>query len=47
MYDTGEVVSHDQFTSWIAQQRKLYAGSQHYLPPYAPSYAPDPTFRAG
>jgi cytochrome c oxidase subunit II len=47
MYDTGQVVSHDQFTSWIAQQRKLYAGSQKYLPPYAPSYAPDPTFRAG
>jgi cytochrome c oxidase subunit II len=47
MYDTGEVVTHDRFTSWIAQQRKLYAGSQHYLPPYATSYAPDPAFRAG
>jgi cytochrome c oxidase subunit 2 len=47
MYDTGKVVSDAQFTSWINGQRKLYAESQKYLPPYATSYTPDPTFRAG
>jgi len=47
MYDTGKVVSGSQFTSWIGQQRKLYAGSLKYLPPYATTYAPDPQFRAG
>jgi cytochrome c oxidase subunit 2 len=47
MFDTGKVVSASQFTSWIAQQRKQFAGSMKYLPPYATSYTPDPTFRAG
>jgi cytochrome c oxidase subunit 2 len=47
MYDTGKVVSNDAFTQWIAAQRKAFAGSMKYLPPYATSYAPDPTFRAG
>jgi cytochrome c oxidase subunit 2 len=47
MFDTGQVVSSSQFTSWIHQQQKLYAGSMKYLPPYATSYTPDPTFRAG
>jgi len=47
MYDTGKVVTHDEFTTWIAQQKQLYAGSLKYLPPYSTSYAPDPTFRAG
>jgi cytochrome c oxidase subunit 2 len=47
MYDTGKVVSDSDFASWIAGQRKLYADTQKYLPPYATSYTPDPTFRAG
>jgi len=47
MFDTGQVVSSSQFTSWIHQQQKLYAGSMKYLPPYATSYTPDPQFRAG
>ena len=47
MYDTGKVVTESQFTSWIAQQRKLYAGSMKDLPPYATTYTPDPQFRAG
>jgi cytochrome c oxidase subunit 2 len=47
MYDTGEVVSSSDFTSWIAGQRKLYAASMKDLPPYATSYTPDPTYRAG
>jgi hypothetical protein len=47
MFDTGKVVDESQFTSWIAQQRKLYAGSQKFLPPYSTTYTPDPQFRAG
>jgi cytochrome c oxidase subunit 2 len=47
MYDTGKVVSDSDFTSWIGRQKKLYAASMKYLPPYATTYAPDPTFRAG
>jgi len=47
MYDTGRVVSQAEFASWIKQQRQLFAGSQKYLPPYATTYAPDPTNRAG
>jgi cytochrome c oxidase subunit 2 len=47
MYDTGKVVDAATFTSWIQQQRKLYAGSMKYLPPYATTYTPDPQFRAG
>lgn len=47
MYDTGQVVSETQFTSWINGQKKLYAASMKYLPPYATTYAPDPQFRAG
>jgi len=47
MYDTGKVVSDSQFTSWINGQRKLYAATQKYLPPYATTYAPDPEDRAG
>jgi cytochrome c oxidase subunit 2 len=47
MYDTGKVVSDADFTSWINSQKKLYAGTQKYLPPYATSYTPDPQFRAG
>jgi cytochrome c oxidase subunit II len=47
MYDTGRVVDEAQFTSFVDQQRKLFAGSQKYLPPYSTTYAPDPQFRAG
>jgi cytochrome c oxidase subunit 2 len=47
MYDIGHAVTAAEFTTWIAQQRQLFAGSQHWLPAYATTYAPDPTFRAG
>ena len=36
-----------QFTTWIAAQRKQFTPVQKYLPPYAVTYAPDPTARAG
>ncbi|HEX5450694.1 MAG TPA: cytochrome c oxidase subunit II [Gaiellaceae bacterium] len=47
MFDTGYVVTQSQFTTWIAQQQRLYAKSMKDLPPFAYTYAPDPTFRAG
>jgi cytochrome c oxidase subunit II len=47
MYDIGKVVDQSQFTTWIKQQRQMFAGSQKYLPPYSTTYAPDPQFRAG
>jgi cytochrome c oxidase subunit 2 len=47
MSDTGRVVSDAQFSSWIAAQRAQFAPVAKYLPKYAPSYNPDPTFRAG
>ena len=28
-------------------QRKEFTPVQKYLPPYAPTYSPDPPFRAG
>ncbi|HEY2326212.1 MAG TPA: cytochrome c oxidase subunit II [Gaiellaceae bacterium] len=47
MFDTGEVVTPAQFTSWIAGQQHLYANSMKNLPPFSYTYAPDPQFRAG
>ncbi len=47
MFDTGRVVSDADFTSWITGQKKLYADSMKFLPPYATTYAPAPQFRAG
>jgi cytochrome c oxidase subunit II len=41
------VVSDAAFRKWIAQQQRASAPIAKYLPPYAPSYAPAPTFRAG
>jgi cytochrome c oxidase subunit II len=47
MFDTGQVVTAAAFKTWIAQQAKLYAPIQRFLPPYALSYLPDPDHRAG
>ena len=47
MFDTGRVVSASDFKTWIDTQRTQFAGVAKYLPKYSPSYAPDPTFRAG
>ncbi|MGZ4289366.1 MAG: cytochrome c oxidase subunit II [Gaiellaceae bacterium] len=47
MSDTGWVVSDADFATWIAARRKQFAPVAKYLPKYAPSYSPDPTFRAG
>jgi cytochrome c oxidase subunit II len=48
MFDEqGHVVSSADFASWIAQQKKLYGPIMKDLPPYATTYTPDPTLRAG
>ncbi len=47
MYDTGKVVTPAAFASWIANERRVLAPILKYLPPYATTYAPDPSFRAG
>ena len=45
--DTGTIVGQGQFKSWITGQQTYFAPIQKYLPKYAPSYTPDPQFRAG
>jgi cytochrome c oxidase subunit 2 len=47
MFDTGRVVSSSDFASWIAARRAQFAEVSKYLPAYSPSYAPDPSYRAG
>lgn len=47
MYAALHVVSLARFRAWIAQERVRSAPIQHYLPPFAPHYAPEPTYRAG
>lgn len=46
MYAALHVVSTSRFAAWIAEERKRSAPVQRYLPPYAPHYAPEPTYRA-
>jgi len=47
MSDTGRVVSPAAFSTWIAARRRQFAPIMKYLPKYASSYAPDPSYRAG
>ncbi len=47
MFDTGKVVTGQQFAAWIAARRQQFAPVSKYLPPYSPTYAPDPQYRAG
>src|SRR5579884_1658937 len=47
MFDTGQVVPKQQFASWLARQKQLFAPVAKFLPPYATSYLPDPQERAG
>jgi cytochrome c oxidase subunit II len=39
------VVSKERFAEWIARQQREYAPIQKYLPKYAKSYAPEPSYR--
>ncbi len=47
MYQTGHVVSRDEFRAWIAEQKAAGQLNQQYLPPYSRSYFPEPQRRAG
>jgi len=47
MFDTGRVVDSATFATWIATQQQQFADIKKYLPPYAPTYSPDPPARAG
>jgi cytochrome c oxidase subunit 2 len=47
MFDTGQVVDSSAFAAWIKRQRSYFEPVMRYLPPYATSYLPDPSKRAG
>jgi cytochrome c oxidase subunit 2 len=47
MFDTGHVVGASTFKAWIKRQQSYFQPVMRYLPPYATSYLPDPTKRAG
>jgi cytochrome c oxidase subunit 2 len=47
MFQTGHVVSRDQFRAWIAQQQAGEKPNEQYLPPYSRAYYPEPQRRAG
>jgi hypothetical protein len=42
-----QVVPARAFASWIAGQQRTWSLATKALPPYAPTYNPDPTYRAG
>lgn len=46
MYDHGRVVRPAVFEAWVREQRKRFAGTTKYLPPYATKYVPEPARRA-
>ena len=47
MFQTGRVVSRDEFNAWIKQQQAAGKLNHKYLPPYSRTYYPEPTRRAG
>ncbi len=47
MFDVGQVVSADQFETWIHNQAKVFAPADKALPPYSTHYFPEPDRRAG
>jgi cytochrome c oxidase subunit II len=47
MFDKGRVVTPEEFHTWVAQQRILYAPIAKYLPPFSWTYLPDPQERGG
>jgi len=47
MYDHGHVVSRAAFEVWIRQQQRQMAPATKVLPPYATTYSPEATRRAG
>ena len=47
MFSTGQVVTKQQFASWIAKRQRQFAVSHKVLPPYSKSYFPVPLRRGG
>jgi cytochrome c oxidase subunit II len=48
MFDEqGRVVAPSAFATWIKQQQQVYGPITKELPPYATTYSPEPTLRAG
>jgi cytochrome c oxidase subunit II len=47
MFDYGRVVRPAVFTAWIGEQRRRFAPTHKYLPPFATKYIPEPTRRGG
>jgi cytochrome c oxidase subunit II len=55
MFNNGEIVEPAQFHAWVSQQQRLYAAIKPFMDkpesqggaPYAPTYLPQPTRRAG
>ena len=45
MFDHGKVVSSADFETWIHEEQQTFAATTKVLPPYAPTYAPEPTER--
>jgi len=45
MYDHGKVVSDADFETWIHEEQRNFAATTKVLPPYALTYAPEPTER--
>jgi cytochrome c oxidase subunit II len=48
MFDEqGRVVAPSAFATWMKQQQQVYGPITKELPPYATTYSPEPTLRAG
>jgi cytochrome c oxidase subunit 2 len=47
MFNSGQVVPHAQFVSWIAQQQQQYAPATKNNAPYSKTYFPQPVRRGG
>jgi hypothetical protein len=48
MFDLqGRVVSKAAFEPLMKQQEKIYGPVSKFLPPFATTYSPEPTLRAG
>ena len=47
MFQTGHIVSHADWMTWLSAEQAGNKLNQKYLPPYGPYYFPDPLRRAG
>lgn len=47
MFASGAVVEKPEFAAWVKQQQAYFKPVARFLPPYSPTYLPDPAVRAG